>query len=314
MAGVIDGIDQRTRMVGRNRMEMLMFRLGPRQRFGINVFKVREVIRCPPLTSLPHAHASVRGVASIRGVTIPVMDLGAAVGMAPIAEPREKFVIVAEYSRATLGFLVEQIERIVNLRWEEVKAAPRGIGPQNYLTAVTMVDDEMVEVIDVERVLADVMGRRTDTVDLGLVADSTLTGRHVLIADDSALARRQIQRVLEQLQCTYTAVQNGREAYEALSNMIQSDERPVRERVALVIADVEMPEMDGYTLTRRIREHPQMRDLFVCLHTSLSGNFNHAMATKVGADALLSKFEADELARVISEHGVRAEARATNAA
>lgn len=299
-ASMMDGVDQRTRLVGRNRLELLLFRLGRRQRFGINVFKVREVIKCPPLTQMPHAHPAVRGISNIRGVTIPVMDLAAAVGLPPSEEPQERFVIVAEYNRTVLGFLVDTVDRIVNLNWEAIKPPPRGVGDQTYLTAVTEVDGEMVEVIDVERVLADVIGVKTevDPSFAGLAGDAGATPR-VLFVDDSALARKQIQRVLDQIGIEYLVAENGREAYERILALLAEEGGSVEQRLPMVISDVEMPEMDGYTLTRKIKEHPDLKGIYVCLHTSLSGNFNRAMVEKVGADDLLSKFDPDDLARLV---------------
>lgn len=304
MSSVIEGVDQRTQLVGRNRLELLMFRLVDRQRFGINVFKVREVIKCPVLTHLPHAHPVVRGIASIRGVTITIMDLAAAVGLNPVADPEGRFVIVAEYNRRVLGFLVDSVDRIVNLNWERIKPPPRGIGLQNYLTAVTEVDGELVEVIDVEKVLADVIGLKEDidpalsaTANAGAAAGAVPPT--VLYVDDSALARKQIRRVLDQLGVESISAESGRAAYDLLLQMLETDPRPIEQRLAMVISDVEMPEMDGYTLTKNIKEHPALKRLWVVLHTSLSGNFNKAMAAKVGADDLMSKFDPDELAGLI---------------
>ncbi len=302
MSSVIEGVDQRTQLVGRNRMELLMFRLVGRQRFGINVFKVREVIRCPVLTHLPQAHPVVRGIASIRGVTITIMDLAAAVGLAPVPEPEGRFVIVAEYNRRLLGFLVDCVDRIVNLNWERIRPPPRGIGLQNYLTAVTEVDGELVEVIDVEKVLAEVIGLKEDidpTLSATATAAAAASPPTVLYVDDSALARRQIKRVLDQLGVRSLAAESGRAGYDLLLRMLEADPQPIEQRLAMVISDVEMPEMDGYTFTRNIKEHPGLKRLWVVLHTSLSGNFNKAMAAKVGADDLMSKFDPDELASLI---------------
>ncbi|MGE0388347.1 MAG: chemotaxis protein [Gammaproteobacteria bacterium] len=301
MSGVMEGVDQRTQLVGRNRMELLLFRLGSAQRFGINVFKVREVIKCPPLTQIPQSHAVIRGIASIRGVTMSVIDLSAAIGYPPAQSTEGRFTVVAEYNRQILGFLVDSVERILNVRWEQVKPPPRGVGTQNYLTAVIEFEGELIEIIDVERVLADVVGFKVE-LDAGYAgAAGGNAANHVLFVDDSALARKQIQGVLEQMGLPYTMAVNGREALEKLLEMNDASPVPIHERVALVIADVEMPEMDGYTLTKNIKENPALRHLYVCLHTSLSGAFNHAMVHRVGADKLVSKFDPNDLAALISE-------------
>lgn len=302
MASILDTVDERTQLVGQNRLELLMFRLGTKQRFGINVFKVREVIQCPPLTSVPHSHHVVRGVANIRGLTITVMDLAAAVGLPGITVPTENWVIVTEYNRAVQGFLVSGVDRIININWNEIKPPPKGMGRHNYLTAVTEVDKELVEVIDVEQVMSDIM-----SIDLDVSSKITTTynseghgEHHALVVDDSMVARKQITGVMDQLGVTYDVAENGEQGLQYLKEMINRGENPV-EKLSLVLSDVEMPSMDGYSFTKAIKEHPQLKDLFVCLHTSVSGNFNNAMAERVGADKLVAKFNPDELAATIVE-------------
>ena len=161
MSGVMASVDQRTQLAGRNRLELLMFRLGGRQLYGINVFKVREVLQCPKLSSIPKSHSVVRGISNIRGSTITIMDLSMAMGGPPIQDIENAFVIISEYNRSVQGFLVHEVDRIVNLNWKDIHAPPTGTASgSSYLTAVTHVDEQMVEVIDVERVLAEVVGAR----------------------------------------------------------------------------------------------------------------------------------------------------------
>ena len=149
MAKVLDNVNSRTQLVGRNRLELLLFKLGKRQRFDINVFKVREVIKCPTLTRAPQAHPVIRGIANMRGQTITVMDLALAVGKPAIEDMENSFVIVAEYNRHVQGFLVGGVDKIVNMNWEEIKPPPKGMGGISFLTAVTEVDDELVEIIEI---------------------------------------------------------------------------------------------------------------------------------------------------------------------
>lgn len=302
MASILDTVDERTNLVGQNRLELLMFRLGRKQRFGINVFKVREVIQCPPLTNIPQSHHVVCGVANIRGLTITVMDMAAAVGLPPLEDPTSSWVIVTEYNRAVQGFLVSGVDRIININWNEIKPPPKGMGQHNYLTAVTEVDEELVEVIDVEQVMADIM-------DINLEVSSNLAEtfasesqypHHVLIVDDSSVARRQIMGVLDQLGVTYDVAENGEEGLKYLRAMLDRGESPV-EKLSLVISDVEMPSMDGYSFTKAIKEHAEMKDLYICLHTSVSGSFNNSMADMVGANKLVPKFNPDELANTVIE-------------
>ena len=295
MAGILDGVDQRTQLVGQNRLELLLFTLGDRQRYGINVFKVQEVIHCPTLTAVPHAHPIVRGIANMRGRTIPVMDLARAIGKRPLPEGSDLFVIITEYNRSVQGFLVSAVDRIVNMNWEEILPPPKGMGKDNYLTAVTRVDDEIVEIIDVEKVLADLMGVEmtvSDEVKPEAAPDRPV---RVLVADDSSVALKQIKRTLDQLEIESILARNGREALDLLQDMVK-DGTPLQDQLDLVISDIEMPEMDGYTLTTEIRKDERLRHIPVLLHTSLSGVFNLSMVEKVGADKFVPKFNADELA------------------
>lgn len=293
MSGVLHNVDQRTRLAGENRLELLLFNLGGRQRFGINVFKVQEVIRCPGLTSVPNAHRIMKGLARLRGQTIPVMDLAMAIGKPPLQDVKESFVIVTEYNRSVQGFLVNGVNRIVNINWDDVQPPPKGLGNDNYMTAVTRIDEELVEIIDVEKVLAEMIG-----IVIELKADKdVLQGLdlHALVVDDSNVARSQVSRTLERMGVRVTLAHNGREGLDALKQAI-ADGKPLSETYDMMVSDVEMPEMDGYTLTRLVRENAELRDLPIMLHTSLSGHFNSSMIKKVGADKFVPKFSADELA------------------
>ncbi len=302
MAGVLDGVNQRTRLAGHNRLELLMFRLGDKQRFGINVFKVQEVIQCPPLTKVPHAHPVVRGVATLRGKTITIMDLAQAIGRRPITDTSQAYIIITEYNRAIQGFLVSGVDRIVNMNWEEILPPPKGSG-HNYMTAVTRVDNDLVEIIDVEKVLAEII-HVDETVDSRLIEENRDTigerPHRVLVADDSSVARNQIKRTLDQIGVETILAKDGRDALNMLRAMADSG-TPVTEQISMVISDVEMPEMDGYTLTTQIRSDNRLKDLYVILHTSLSGIFNNSLVEKVGANKFIAKFKPDELAGAVIE-------------
>lgn len=305
MAGVLDSVNQRTQLVGQNRLELLLFKLNGRQRFGINVFKVREVLQCPPLTSMPKSNPYIRGVAHIRGQTISVIDLSMAVGGRPIKNIEDSFIIIAEYNRTVQGFLVGGVERIVNMNWEKIMPPPSGAGRYSYLTAVTEIENELVEILDVEKILNEICPVNT-TVSEDVAAQGNiqkdLGERIVFIADDSAVARNQVKRALEPLGVTTELAKNGKEALKRLKEIAELDcVNDITERVGLLISDVEMPEMDGYTLTAEIKADPKLAPLHVILHTSLSGVFNQAMIEKVGADDFIAKFNPDELATAVNK-------------
>ena len=301
MASILDSVNQLTQLVGQNRLELLLFRLNGRQRFGINVFKVREVLQCPQLTIMPKLHPYVRGVAHIRGNTISVIDLSMATGGRPIADLSKCFIIIAEYNRSVQGFLVGSVERIINMNWESILPPPKGAGRYNYMTAVTEVDGELVEILDVEKILDEISPVNTE-VSKDLVVESDKHnphGRPVLVADDSSVARKQVERALNTIGVKCILAKDGKDALNMLNDMAKKG--PIEDQVALVISDIEMPEMDGYTLTAEIRNTPALRGLHIILHTSLSGVFNQAMVQKVGANNFIAKFNPDELAKAVQD-------------
>jgi two-component system chemotaxis response regulator CheV len=264
MAGILDGVDQRTQLAGHNRFELLLFKLAGKQRFGINVFKVQEVIQCPKLTQIPHASSVVCGVAHLRGKTIPVMDLSMAIGMLPISQEKNNYVIVTEYNRSTQGFMVGTVDRIINIGWSEVSAPPKGVGRGNYLTAVTRFDDEM---IDVEKIMSEVMGGSEEASEDALATNNMDDNvddhhhHHVLIVDDSSVARNQVKRVLDQMGIRSTLMEDGAEAWNHLQ-ALQVDGVDISKHYSMIISDVEMPQMDGYTLASKIKADKEMKSVY----------------------------------------------------
>jgi len=304
MSGVMASVDQRTQLAGRNRLELLMFRLGGRQLYGINVFKVREVLQCPKLSTVPRSHSVVRGISNIRGSTITIMDLSMAIGGPPVEDIESSFVIISEYNRSVQGFLVHEVDRIVNLNWKDIHAPPSGTSAgSSYLTAVTHVDDKMVEVIDVERILAEVVGAKEELSQemMDKVENTNSDKNLILVSDDSIVARKQVCKTIENdMSMDTVTAKNGQQALEILQGWAE-DNDPNLERLAMVISDIEMPEMDGYTFTTAVRADDRLKHLHIILHTSMSGVFNQDMVNKVGANKFIAKFDPDLLAEAVME-------------
>lgn len=302
MAGVLETVNQRTQLVGENRLEILMFHLTDDQIFAINVFKVQEVISVPALNEMPKSHPHIAGVTNVRGKTVPVIDLRNAIGMGPIDRNIAENLIVTEYNQSVQAFLVGGVHRIINLNWEDILPPPATAGSEHFLTAITKIDGKIVEIVDVEKVLATIIPPDTrvseDVLDQKVI--DAAKDMEVLIVDDSSTAIAQMNAIMEQLNLT---VHVARDGYQALL-MLQgwADEGiDVSKKLALVVTDAEMPEMDGYRLTAEIRGDPRLENLFVVLHTSLSGRFNESMVEKVGCDGFLSKFNQDALAELIQK-------------
>lgn len=305
MSSFLKSVDQRTSLAGMNRMELLLFNIKGKQLFGINVFKVREVIRTPGISPVPKADPRVVGVSDIRGQTMPMIDLALALDLPPIDPTKysESLTIVTEFNSSIQGFLVEDVDRIVHLRWEDILPPPESLHQVNYLTGITRAHGELVEIVDVEKVLAEVSGMpdvmSDDFVEQHIDATSG-HGYFVLGADDSAVARSQLKMTLDKLGIKHLIVNNGRKALDLLKKWADEAETgaglPLNKRLLMVISDIEMPEMDGYTLTSSIRKDDRLRDIYVVLNSSLSGGFNESLTEKVGANKFLSKWHNEELA------------------
>jgi len=304
MAKLLDTVNQRTNLVGTNRLELLLFHLTGRQLFAINVFKVKEVVKLPRLTKLPDSHSSIDGIASIRGESIPVINLKAALGLKPLEVTSESNLIITEYNRTVQGFLVGKVEHIVNMTWGEIMEPPETVGRQHYLTAITKLKEDnqekLIEIIDVEKILAEIIEYKID-ITQGVVDENIMSefvGRKILHADDSPTARKQVSSTLEQLGVEIIPAKNGQEALTILQDWADEGKN-VEDEILMLITDAEMPVMDGYKLTNEIRNDPRLAGLFIVLNTSLSGDFNKAMVKKVGCDEFLSKFQPDLLVEVV---------------
>tara|TARA_R110002126_G_scaffold43475_15_gene124575 strand:- start:653 stop:1579 length:927 start_codon:yes stop_codon:yes gene_type:complete len=301
MSSLMSSVDQRTNIVGQNRLELLIFRLTGSQPYGINVFKVREVIQCPQLTDMPGANAHVRGIAHLRGTPVTVIDLSKATGGKAIDDLTKAYILVTEYNRTTQGFLVGGIDRIVNINWEQILPPPKGAGRSHYLTAVTQLDDKLVQILDVEKVFAEISPPDEEVSETikQRKSERDLSKLTVLVADDSAVARNQVKRALSSIGINVELVNDGRLALDWLVAKADEMGGDISDQVPLLISDIEMPEMDGYTLTAAVKAHEHLKNVHIVLHSSLSGVFNEAMVKKVGADQFIAKFHPDELASAV---------------
>lgn len=306
MSNLLKSIDSRTKLVGENRLELLMFRLKSQQIFAINVFKIQEVVQVPPLRAMPHSHPAICGAAYLRGRAIPVIDLNVAIGRSALARDETCNLIVTEYNQSIQGFLVGSVDRIINLTWESILPPPKASGKEHFLTAFTRVNDVIVEILDVERVLADIIPPTTEVSEEVIQEDlkDLVQGQsiEILSVDDSRTARRQIIETLTNLDLNINVItaHDGLQGLNMLKEWV-ADGVDVNKKLLMVITDAEMPEMDGYRMTHEIRSDAALQDLHVVMHTSLSGSFNEAMVEKVGCNGFLSKFRPDALATVVQE-------------
>jgi two-component system chemotaxis response regulator CheV len=309
MSELLKSVDARTRLAGTNKLEILMFTLGVdsesgrREVFGVNVFKVREVMRTPVITRAPEMPAAVEGMVSLRGRLVPVLDL--AKYAAITVEARPDIMIVTEYNGQTQALLVEAVDTILRIDWSAMRVPPQMLSGKTagLVTAVTeLPDGRLVMMLDVEQLLADTT--QIDQDGLYRNIDTRLpAGRTVLFADDSAVARNQIVRTLTAMGLNHIGATNGAEAWRELSTIADKAAalgRPVRDSIQLVLTDIEMPEMDGYMLAKRIKSDPRFTGIPVVMHSSLSGESNQQLGLSVGIDDYVSKFEPAKLAESVT--------------
>ena len=309
MSELLKSIDARTKLAGTNKLEILLFTLGTnsitgrRETFGINVFKVREVMRTPPITAAPEMPASVEGMVSLRGALVPVVDLAKYAGVA--TDSPRSIMIVTEYAGHTQGFLVEGVDTILRLDWSQMKVPPDMMMAEmgGLVTAVTeLPDGRLVMMMDVEKVLSETTKYDDEVVyrNIKPLNDPSLT---VFFADDSVVARKQIARTLNAMHVKYVEAINGRAAWEELEKIAsyaQASGQPVSDLISLILTDVEMPEMDGYILTKKIKTDPRFVGVPVIMHSSLSGMSNQQLGKSVGVDEYVPKFEPQKLSETLT--------------
>jgi two-component system chemotaxis response regulator CheV len=305
----MQSVDERTQLAGANRLEILLFSLGKNKEtgrdevFGINVFKVREVMNLPDITRAPDMPPGVQGMVSLRGTMIPVIDLGHFCDLDVDDEPQ--ILIVTEYNRAIQGFLVNSVEQILRMEWNDIRVPPPMMAHVHggLVTAVSeLKDDRIVMLLDVEKVLAETASLGVDE-DVYAEIEDVGVQTTVLFADDSSVARKQIEGALKAMGVNSLVAKNGVEAWEKLQDLAtraESAHVPVHEMVSLILTDIEMPGMDGYVLTRKVKSDSRFKGIPVIMHSSLSADANMNLGRSVGADAYCPKFNATELAKTLT--------------
>ncbi|RDE51447.1 MAG: chemotaxis protein CheV [Candidatus Accumulibacter meliphilus] len=309
MSDLLKNIDARTKLAGTNKLEILLFSLGTDARtgrqetFGINVFKVREVMRTPPITAAPEMPAAVEGMVSLRGALVPVVDLARYARVD--TQALRSIMIVTEYAGHTQGFLVAAVDTILRLDWSQMRVPPAMLLAElgGLVTAVTeLPDGRLVMLMDVEKILSETT-RYDDEIVYRNIKPLDNPELTVFFADDSAVARKQIERTLGAMGVKYVAAINGREAWNELEKVAASAQtagQKVSELISLVLTDIEMPEMDGYILTRKIKSDPRFAGVPVIMHSSLSGMSNQQLGKSVGVDEYVPKFEPQRLSETLT--------------
>jgi two-component system chemotaxis response regulator CheV len=305
MDTVFDEVYKRTSLALSNQMEMLIFYLNDQQLYGINVFKIIEIIECPKtITRLPLSHQSIIGTVNFRDKAVVVIDLAAVLGMPPF---RHKdvicYVVVCEYNNAVNGLLINNPDSLITRSWEDIKSPTGLLGQSAYLTAIAYTDkNETIQILDIEKILAEVIGIE-DTLTAQMrneLQTKDVRSRHVLVVDDSLTARMSVKSVLDQAGIKCTVIESAVSAFQLIEDIYVK--KNGGEGFSLVISDIEMPGMDGFTFARKLRLLPETAKMQIILHSSLSNPSNKAKAEQAGADGFIAKFQPDVLAKTIMEH------------
>jgi len=273
-------------------LSLLLFTLRSGKLMAINLLKVSEIIPCPALTRLPESHPHVKGVATLRGAALSVIDLSRAIGEQPLLDPSGGCLIVTDVSRSKQGLHVQAVSKIVHCLTTDIRPPPYGAGAKSFITGVTQVDGALVQVLDIEKVIHGITPMRVEAVSSQLdEADAQLLARaNILVVDDSQVALQQSLLTLRNLGIDCRTARSAREAIDCLLEL-----QGTRGQINVLVSDIEMSEMDGYALTRTLRETPDFKDLYVLLHTSLDSTMNSEKARQAGANAVLTKFSSPEL-------------------
>jgi len=224
--------------------------------------------------------------------------MAAAVGYRPMTEEDRKTasIIVTDVQRQEIGFLVRNVRKIIETEWKDVMPPPKSLGDRAFITGLLQLDEEIVQLMDVELLLARVYPESVNPSEVVLtdLQRETLKGLNILLVDDSQVARKQLSDALDSKDVSYSVTTNGQDALDRLLKA-EDEGRPVD----ILVSDIEMPGLDGYELTFNVRDHNSLKQPYIILHTSLNSEMSVSYATQVGADEALTKFDAEELLHAI---------------
>ncbi|MBF0607778.1 MAG: chemotaxis protein [Candidatus Magnetobacterium sp. LHC-1] len=298
--------------VGANELELVVFKMycqihegvQETRNYGVNVAKVREIIPMPQLTTVPDMPAYADSLAEVRGEVIPIVDLGQWMKLTvPEGIDIRHKVIVLEMLGTTVGMIVHDVERIRRIKWDKIKPPPPLLQTKHggKITGVTKIDDgnDLLLILDLESVIQDIgalIPKKTASLDdIKMITKKKLAG-NVLIVDDSSVARKILKDILENVGLTVLEAVDGKQALAVLNDFQNKiGDKSITQFIQLVISDVEMPEMDGLTFTKTVKNNLKLKVIPIIVNTSLSGEENKEKAKSVGADGYLVKFDVNNL-------------------
>ncbi|MCM3572976.1 chemotaxis protein [Mesobacillus subterraneus] len=287
---------------GTNELEIVEFGIG-QNKFAINVMKVKEILNPVPVVAIPNAHPFVEGIMELRGEVLPVINVATALGLKESTNPQLDKFIVAEFNQIKTVFHVHAVSQIHRISWSQIeKPSDMYQGQESQIIGVIKLGGEMVLFLDFEKILLEINPESGIKIsDVKKLGPRERSMKRIVIAEDSAMLRKMLHDTLSEAGFQYLEFfENGHDAISYLEQLAV-DADVFSESVQLVITDIEMPQMDGHHLTKRIKEHSVLQKLPVIIFSSLITNELLHKGSVVGADAQISKPEISELVLKIDE-------------
>lgn len=288
---------------GTNELEIVEFLVGD-NRFAINVIKVKEIIQPIAPTKVPHAHPYIEGIIELRGEVLPLIDLAKALGFGPSQNPAQDKYIVAQFNQQKVVFHVHNVTQIHRISWKQIeKPSQMYQGLESQIIGVVKLNGNMILLLDFEKIVIDINPQSGIHVDrVKKLGQRDRSNKKLIVAEDSPLLRKLLHDTLAGAGYVYVEFfENGEDALHYLQSIVEKG-KPVESEVQLVITDIEMPQMDGHHLTKRIREHDKLKHLPVVIFSSLITDDLRHKGERVGATAQVSKPEIAELVQVIDQY------------
>ena len=303
---------------GTNEVEIIEFYLG-KQSFGINVAKVKQIVQFEDnlLTKIPETHPAVLGTFLYRGTTIPLIDLNAALHRDNSDDgTTRRLVLVSEFNNTINSFLIDGVNRIHRISWDDLQPMSQIFATKksSFIGSVSLEGREML-IVDVEEILAEINpdssfagenARLQELSETGMTADNEL---RIVLAEDSTFIR---DSMVERMgKCGFkhiNAFENGRVALEYLKKIkseVEESGKNVKEFVNVLVSDIEMPQLDGLTLCKYVKDDPVLGDIPVIMFSSLINEQMRLKCDSVKADACTSKPNLVEMIQLIIKHAIR---------
>lgn len=308
--------DRNVLKVGTNELELVDFRILKQMGdkvyegiYGVNVAKVREIIKIPKLTELPGAPEYIEGIFDLRGVVIPVVNLAKWMGIdVPQGVKSKPRIIIAEFSDIFVGFIVSEAKRIRRISWADIEpatfSASDGALDRGKVTGVTKIEnDDVLLILDFESIVKD-LGLYHPEVEAS-VSVERFEGS-ALVLDDSMTARKIVKDALEAMGLRVYEASDGEEGMRKLNELADQFGGSLSSELKIIISDVEMPKMDGFHFAAKAKDDPRFKDIPIVFNSSISDHFSEIRGKEAGGEGYLVKFDANqfipEIAKVIRRH------------